>query len=110
MDLMKAAALKLRLREGQAYDALNSICQTLIYLSGNLISRSEHIREQKMADLLAKHCDTYRRAREALLNLGMSTNDTAFQELKDEDLVMESGPSKKTMGNKEELQASSCKQ
>ncbi|KAF8175800.1 hypothetical protein BJ912DRAFT_857712 [Pholiota molesta] len=97
LGLEKYAKIEYTLREGQAHDALESVRKAIRTFNFNLNFKKEHVRGQGantraqnfLRTLTAEKiscAEKYRVSRKALLSLGLSPNDTIFQELLDTQL------------------------
>ena len=98
-QVMPLAQLEYDLREGQAHDALNQVRDSIKDYSCNLAYKKAYVfgqhpstRAHEFLCSLARNkvaaADKYRNARNALLGLGLSDNDSTFQPLEDSDLWM----------------------
>lgn len=87
------------LRKGQADDALSNLRLALKYKDsllkgrrrvayGNKNSTRAAVLLRRVEDLVQHRANTYRRARDAMIALGLSTNDTSFPVLDPTDVVL----------------------
>ncbi|KAJ6524116.1 hypothetical protein DFH09DRAFT_937449 [Mycena vulgaris] len=102
LKLEALAQVEYELREGQAFDALGEVRTAIRTLNYNLQIKKAIIhgvgantKSQNFLKTLSNDiqiaADTYRRARTALLALGLSETDGALQELRKSDLFGKSG-------------------
>jgi hypothetical protein len=98
-SLTDLATIEYDLREGQAHDALHAVREAIKTFNYNLAFKETHIhgqwantQAQTFLQLLSKDrvsaADKYRRARAALLKLGLPETDTVLQPLRNDQLWM----------------------
>ncbi len=97
LGLTSLGTIEYRLREGQAYDALNDLREKIKifnansnFKKNNVFGQSANTRacaflKQLSADKV-NAADKYRIARQALINLGLSNSDPVLQELHNDQL------------------------
>jgi hypothetical protein len=99
LDLGDVAVIEYDLREGQAHDALHAVREAIKTFNYNIAFKKTNIRGQRantraqtFLQSLAKDkvsaADKYRRARVALVKLGLSEDDKVLQPLHDSELWM----------------------
>ena len=99
LGLQALADTELRLQKGQAFDALDQLRTSILiwilhfeFKKLEVHGQQQNTRAQQLLKTLRKDiitaADKYRRARDALLRLGMSENDPAFRPLLDSELYM----------------------
>ena len=99
LGLEDLASIEYRLREGQAHDALHKVRASIKNYNYNLAFKVKYVhgqrgntRAQTLMKSLAKTkhaaADKYRKARAALISLGLSENDPTLKPLHDSDLWM----------------------
>ncbi|RXW12072.1 hypothetical protein EST38_g13784 [Candolleomyces aberdarensis] len=97
--LDEAACLEYTLHEGQAHDALDSLCLAIKVYNHNIAFKEKHVHGQgpstrsqaylkTLQDDKLKAFHKYQEARSALLNLGLDPNDKALQPLEQSQLYM----------------------
>jgi hypothetical protein len=97
LGLASLAVLEYQLREGQAYDALDDLCEKIKIFNVNLNFKKKNVfgqgantRAQAFLKQLAADkvnaADKYRIAYRALISLGLSASDLSLQELHDDQL------------------------
>ncbi|KAJ7710868.1 hypothetical protein B0H17DRAFT_1324341 [Mycena rosella] len=102
LKLQALAQVEYALREGQAFDALAELRNAIQALNYNLTIKKTEIhgvgkltKAQNYLRTLSNDiqiaADTYRRARRALLHLGLDENNATLQELRKEDMFGKSG-------------------
>ena len=95
--LSSLAVIERQLREGQAYDALDDLCEKIKIFNANLDFKKKNVfgqgpntRAQNFLKQLAADkvnaADKYRIAYRALISLGLSASDLSLQELRDDQL------------------------
>ena len=97
LGLTSLAIIEHQLREGQAYDALDDLCEKIKIFNANLDfkkknvfgqganTRAQNFLKQLAADKVSA-ADKYRTAYQALISLGLSVSDPSLQELHDDQL------------------------
>ena len=104
------AQFEREIRKGQATDALSNLRLSLRYKDslrkerkqiayGNRNRTRASVLLERVAVLIDKRADTYRRARDALLALGMSVDDTEFPHLAPEHVTLTLTYSPKELGS-----------
>jgi hypothetical protein len=97
LGLTLLAAIEYQLREGQAYDALEDVCEkiknfnaNLDFKKANVFGQRANTRAQQFLSRLAgdkvSGAEKYRIARRALIRLGLSELDASLQELHNDQL------------------------
>ena len=97
LGLTSLAVVERQLREGQAYDALDDLCEKIKIFNTNLDFKKKNVfgqgantRAQNFLKQLAADkvnaADKYRTAYRALISLGLSASDPSLQELRDDQL------------------------
>jgi len=110
LGLEKFATIEYDLREGQAHDALHAVREAiktfnynLAFKKVNIHGQSANTRAQTFLKSLAADKvsagDKYRRARAALLKLGLSESDSVFRPLENKDLWMKNVSMPRQMGD-----------
>ena len=113
-QLQSLAALELKLWEGAAHDHIESVRQTVKYVTCLLSDKRIIARGQPMntrATGIVKQGNekrdtayrSYRNAREAIVRLGRSMADDMFPELKESDLTMKSVTSSHELGDGQKI-------
>ena len=110
LGLTQLATIEYELREGQAHDALQSLQQVIQEFNYNLLDKKNNVHgiaatlraelflcvftsDKKIA------AETYRRARKALLSLGLSETDSHWRELRDDELWGKNVSTVRSMGD-----------
>lgn len=110
LGLTRLADVEYRLREGQAYDALQSLRQTIQEYNHNLLNKAHNVHGVKhntraetfLRGLTAdKHtaAGKYRLARDSMVSLGLSDDDTYWRPLRDTELWGKSVSKKRKLGD-----------
>lgn len=97
LGLTSLALMEYQLREGQAYDALDNLCEkikifnvNLNFKKNNIFGQAANTRAQAFLKRLVADkgnaADKYRIAYRALISLGLSASDPSLQELRDDQL------------------------
>jgi hypothetical protein len=97
LGLTQLAVIEYELREGQAHDALKSLRQVIQEFNHNLLDKKGNVhgiaatlRSESFLRVLTSDkriaATTYRRARNAMINLGLSKTDLQWRELCDDQL------------------------
>lgn len=111
LGLDDLAAIEYDLREGQAYDALQDFREAIKTFNYNLAFKKTNIHGQRantraqsflrsLAGDKVSAADKYRRARTALLSLGLREDDKVFQPLYDNQLWMKNVNEPRKLGEK----------
>jgi hypothetical protein len=111
LGLDDLAAIEYDLREGQAYDALHEVREAIKTFNYNLAFKKTNIHGQRantraqsflrsLAGDKVSAADKYRRARTALLSLGLREDDKVFQPLYDNQLWMKNVNEPRKLGEK----------
>ena len=111
LGLDDLAAIEYDLREGQAYDALHEVREAIKTFNYNLAFKKTNIHGQRantraqsflrsLAGDKVSAADKYRRARTALLSLGLREDDKVFQPLYDNQLWMKNVNEPQQLGEK----------
>jgi len=97
LGLTSLAVIERQLREGQAYDALDDLCEKIKIFNANLDFKKKnvfgqgpntraHVFLKELATDKINAADKYRVAYRALLSLGLSASDSSLQELHNDQL------------------------
>ena len=97
LGLTQLAVIEYELREGQAHNALKSLCQVIQEFNHNLLDKTGNVHgiaatlqsESFLHVFTSDKCiaaTTYRRARNAMINLGLSKTNLQWRELRDDQL------------------------
>jgi len=97
LGLKSLATVEYNLREGQAYDSLQSLRQVIQEFNYNLLDKKNNVhglsatlRSETFLRVFTSdkraHAETYRRARDAMISLGLSETDSKWRELRDDEL------------------------
>jgi hypothetical protein len=109
LGLTEVAPIEYKLREGQAHGALQKLRQSIKEFNANLAFKKINIHGQgpctRAQAFLQSLCadkvnaaDQYRRARAALLSLGLPKDDKVLQELRNDQLWMKNVSAPRTLG------------
>jgi hypothetical protein len=110
LGLTELATIEYELREGQAHDALKSLRQIIQEFNHNLLDKKNNVhgitatlRSESFLRVFTSDkqiaAATYRRARNAMISLGLSSTDSLWRELRDDQLWGKNVSTVRSMGD-----------